>query len=695
MAKNNGYSFEAGKYNPTTQTDVIPELEKSNQELRNSEINYSNELRDRDQQIIDRDRAFFKQLGTLSTKINDWADSKYAKDKEEQLARGAYLAIINPASEEEIAALRDQEFGLQDAHLKVNEIANQIEEETGSFEQAQSFRELSGWEQYAYVKGSLQNEAKDYTDFKNNIKSQIKVVIDGREVNYDNAANDAERSSLDAKVKFEFSKKFLGVNPVLLNDTVGKEIQKIDDADFEEARKERDEKAKAFEKKKELSKILINVTDDPAASSDYADFWVQKNKGLFGGTQGARLQYADNLVALVEAGQLNLTDALNMIDQQFYHSGNKRMEKMSVYKEWEDLEDRLKDANTTYYSNKKDDDKAQALAQSDLLFEQVENGAVLTVEQKQNYYKNRMKQFPDVPLTDKEEFILYGYRDDDVMRQELAQKAEVYGGVTERDLRQASPDVRREFKDRMIPAGDKQITTINSLGQADRAFITDHVKGAAKITGELDVKSTTYYALLVGAEREFLTAYNSALIAGNDPMTAMNAAKQHLVTKTTDDVWISENSQYNVYDRDKEYETKFAEGLSQVQPEDAGFARRLLSAPVEVKEDLLKWANAGGKGIVPYYYQTLANRNNIIPRELAWRQAEIMGYEGQTPDISKEAEKFDYPISLLKMFLKNPTKNKQKRLAIDAPGYVKGEYKPSEYYPINEVHPYEEEEDID
>ena len=79
MAKNNGYSFEAGKYNPTTQTDVIPELEKSNQELRNSEINYSNELRERDQQIIDKDRAFFKQLGTLSTKINDWADSEENK----------------------------------------------------------------------------------------------------------------------------------------------------------------------------------------------------------------------------------------------------------------------------------------------------------------------------------------------------------------------------------------------------------------------------------------------------------------------------------------------------------------------------------------------------------------------------------------------------------------------------------------
>ena len=50
---------------------------------------------------------------------------------------------------------------------------------------------------------------------------------------------------------------------------------------------------------------------------------------------------------------------------------------------------------------------------------------------------------------------------------------------------------------------------------------------------------------------------------------------------------------------------------------------------------------------------------------------------------------------MVHLFLNKPTKNKKKRLEIEAPGYVNGVYNPSEYYGTNEVHPYEDDEDID
>ncbi len=320
----------------------------------------------------------------------------------------------------------------------------------------------------------------------------------------------------------------------------------------------------------------------------------------------------------------------------------------------------------------------------------------MTVEQKRNYLKGRNNEFPNIPLSDTEQYILYGYRDDETMRIELNQKVVTFGGVTERDLRHASPDIRKEFKNQMLPSGNEQISTINSLGQTDRAFVTDAVKNAAKITGELDVKSLTYYSLLRASEAEFVDVYNQTLKATGNPVDALNAAKQHLATITRDDGWIAENSEYKVYQRDDEYERKLVEAQRQVKPKDAGYTTRLLSAPLEVKDELLRWANAGGKGIVPYYYQKLASDNGILPRELAWRQAEMLpGFEGQSPDINKEGSKLPIPMWLLKGYLKKPTKNKSKRLAIDAPAYVDGEYKPDEYYKTEQVHPYEEEEHID
>ena len=96
MTQNNGYGFTPGIYDPVVQTDVIPETEKSNQRILQSENNLLNELRERDQDIVDNSRKMFEQLGTLSGKLKNWVDAKYEKDKEEALARGAYQALINP-----------------------------------------------------------------------------------------------------------------------------------------------------------------------------------------------------------------------------------------------------------------------------------------------------------------------------------------------------------------------------------------------------------------------------------------------------------------------------------------------------------------------------------------------------------------------------------------------------------------------
>ena len=129
-----------------------------------------------------------------------------------------------------------------------------------------------------------------------------------------------------------------------------------------------------------------------------------------------------------------------------------------------------------------------------------------------------------------------------------------------------------------------------------------------------------------------------------------------------------------------------------MKPEDGtqgtvGYATTLLEAPKEHKEQLQAWAAAGGKGPVPYYYRALANDNNILPRDLAWRQASILGYEGQW-DEKAELGKFNVPKSMITMFLCKPTGCKWDRFKIDVEELEKEDNE-------DEVHPYEENEDID
>ena len=193
-----GYSFTPGKYDTTEQIDVVPEQEKSNARILASEEQFLEEMNARDDALVENTRKNWESLSNLSSKMASFIKTKAEQDKKDKLQAGAALAIKIPASAADIAALVEQEDGLKDSHLKISQIADRIEEETGSVELAEQFRNLSGWEQYAYVKASLTRAAGNYTAFKNERRANAKITLkDGTVVTYENA-NEAQRNSLDS-----------------------------------------------------------------------------------------------------------------------------------------------------------------------------------------------------------------------------------------------------------------------------------------------------------------------------------------------------------------------------------------------------------------------------------------------------------------------------------------------------------------
>ena len=684
----NPYQFSPGKYDPVTQTDVVDEQAKSNQRVLDSELQFLDEMNERDDALVEKTRSEWESLTNLSSSFAGWLEKKAEKDKKEKLQKGSYLALITPASKEDIKALTDRENGLKDSHLRINEIANRIEETTGSYELAQQFRNLSGWEQYAYVKASLVKAANGYGDFKNEARNTTFIKdAAGNEIGYDDNPTASQQAQLNAKVRFKFAEQFIGVNEELLSATVGTEILKIDAADDEEAQKTRDENAKKFAKEKELNAIESLFVSDPAQSRANVDFWIESNIGNYKGVSGARMALRTKVVELVQNGDLSLIKARAMVKELVYHSGDKKGVSLEKWKEFEGFDDELVEANAKWQQKRLDTDTATVKANAEALRDELTNtDTVLTVDQKKQYLKRRFEEFPDVPLSADEQFIIYGYRDDDTMRSILLQKAETFGGITAKDLEHASPTIRNEFKDQLLPDGNQQLISINSLGTDDKKFVTDMVSNSAKSTGALDAKNLQYYALLAATEEVYVKAYNDALVTTGNPIQARDLAQTAIVTKHSQQTWVDENSNFVETERDAEYEKKLVFAQRQVEPETGGYATRLLEAPQAVKDELSKWAAAGGKGPVPYYYQKLANDNNILPRELAWRQAGILGYEGQW-DEKAEVAKFNIPKNMLLMFLNKPTKNKKKRFEIDVNNYDKDN--------TDEVHTYEDYEEID
>jgi len=685
-----GYSFTPGKYEKTVQTDVVPEQEKSNARILASEEKFLQEMSDRDDALVEKTRSEWESLSNLSSTFGNWLKEKAEKDKKDKLQAGAALAIKVPASAEDISALVAQEDGLKDAHLKINEIANRIEEETGSFELAEQFRNLSGWEQYAYVKASLTRAAGGYQDFKNERRANTTITRkDGTVIDYDNA-NESERNGLDAKIRHEFSEQFIGVNEKLLAATVAPEVKKVDETEIADARQDRNTKAKKFKIQKELDAIETGISGDPAEAVKYANFWVENNVGNYGGLTGARLAFRSKVVSLVDNGEIPLYVAQNLISQTFYHKGDKKDVTLLKFKEFAGIEDELIAANTNYLSKKKDDEKFIIESNAAAIRKEIEDsGTAMTVEQKQDYLAKRRAEYPDQPLNADELSFLYGYRDDGTMRQELLIKVEAFGGITETDLKHASPALRIEMKNagHLVAEAGTQITNLNQVPQAEKKKLDDLVSNSAKSTGTLEAKNLQYYALMDASEDIYIQAYNSAIKAGVDPTTAHAQAFTAVRDLHTNGEWVDANSQFKGTTRDNEYETKLVNAKRQLDPENAGYVTRQLAAPVEQQEELKRWAAEGGKGQVPYYYRAICKGTNILPRDLAWKQATIMGYEGQFDE--NEIKEFKIPKSMITLFLNNnPTKNGFKRFSTDV---ETAENEDNE----EEVHPYEENEDYD
>ena len=151
------------------------------------------------------------------------------------------------------------------------------------------------------------------------------------------------------------------------------------------------------------------------------------------------------------------------------------------------------------------------------------------------------------------------------MRGELNQIVSTFGGITEKNLEFASPTIRKEFANELIPDAQQQLISINSLPEKDLKFITDMVAHGSKNTGALDAKSLNYWALLTETERVFVQAYNTELAVSKNPEFALAQANDAIKLKFDDTEWIDENSQYKMADKNEEYKRKMIIAQKQVK----------------------------------------------------------------------------------------------------------------------------------
>ena len=137
-----------------------------------------------------------------------------------------------------------------------------------------------------------------------------------------------------------------------------------------------------------------------------------------------RRAYADVLYNAVLEGDIPLHQALATVQHGILHRGTKKTENMTVFKEWRDLEGRLMEADAKRRKEKEGVEEAAILSRIEA-FKTIENP---TIETRAAFIRKLRNDFRGVSIPDEGYNIVYGYKDDDTMKQILARKEAANGG---------------------------------------------------------------------------------------------------------------------------------------------------------------------------------------------------------------------------------------------------------------------------
>jgi len=304
-------SDSGGKFDPVTQIDRIPAIDRRDRRLSQAEdqafrqLQANNKTRQINAQRLGKD---LEALAEFSKTLNQQLAEDVKARNEAEMQEGIMEAYYEGVSPEEQGQFKQDETALRETGAAANKLAEQVEEQTGDVFVADRFRSMSGWKKYGYAQGMVQQAAVNYATYVAAAKEDAQIVINGEVVTFENANNPEEYAALQEQVNRKFLADFVGVNPLLLNEYLFPQMQKIQKRDAlnwaEQQRQERQQ-----ELLDGRTNDVINTVSSPNASAqDMSDFILQHPKGANAGKR----ELATIITQGLKDGTINGEDVLRI-----------------------------------------------------------------------------------------------------------------------------------------------------------------------------------------------------------------------------------------------------------------------------------------------------------------------------------------------------------------------------------------------
>jgi len=671
------FNISGQSVNPEEIVDIIPEQEKSDRQIQQSEERYFDQLKQVNEDKLRNDAKMYEGLADLSSSFGDFLkkkQEKYRADREAEISLEILTRGVSPELEAQFRGDRDKLF---EDDLATQEFASKYEQETGDSITAQEFRKMAGWEKYMVAEQYALQKAKDYDQYVYQAyeTTKIDVIRDGQPVSVGHMDNLSlqEQAALDTKIKFEYAKQFAGLNPALVATVVKPEIDKFDDMRRKKQAVAREENyqievAASDSKMIQTGFVTANPEDGHQLAHDWAARYAARNRTTIG---AGRRAFADNLVDLVSQNAITYGEAMSIVNHEIT-ARDGSIKTMGSWKEWAGLEGELAGAAKKGQAAR-DEAKENSIAADLSVINELEAPTNEQKAQLYAYYKDKYDGYVPIELSD----ALKGHLPDDVAEDMIAQSIRYQGGVYDFEMENVSTEVYNKYKDKILTTG--ALVPGTDLHDTAAKFLKAYTdEGTGDTFGSTETASVEWLNLYAGLEEVFNNAYKQATVRDGQiigrPEDGMRAGQAAVEKVLSNERTVDAMMNPDLDPSDNTYSRSIQKGMT--QSANGQWRKQKINADKTSQQELLMWSKTPLKQSrdIPDYYRDLAMRIGVNPIDLANSQLKFYGEE--VTDTPKENNKND---KILNLIYKFPTRSRITRARLEDEGQGEQNLKTSIY----------------
>jgi acyl-CoA-binding protein len=665
-------------FDPIKQPNIVPELDRERARQLRSEQAYLQGMRRNAEVEVQNARQFGKgleavgqglgKLAQFSTTLHNKLVEQQDRENAEAVERGMMMAYTDGTDTSEVDALESE---LQSVDQKVQKAADTYEQEGGDIFTSERIRSLSQYERVGYEKSKAQMGATEYPAFYASVKDQVTIQTEDGVVGYSTVGlKPEERAALDAKVRSEFLKPYMGMNPAFLNKYLFPQMRRFEAGEASKFATAEAARIKSNRIEQAKDRFYIGMNADPGNTFlEMSD----NSSGMFSSQKEARTAAINLVQSYLEDDNIPIQDRIKAYESlhghQFMHRG---MGQTTVGKAFgrdfsklEQVLDSVKSEGARRSSNERkiieEEFRVEFESQVKTL---AENGGSIRefeiddIEQKAEQLLGYVPSYIKNYKTAED-------RDNESDRERLLSIRQTRRYLMESDLKGVSAKIYQEFNNMVKEDESLAKMPQEYTQQADEQIKGQLVDSFRSQIGDADSRTGFFVDNKQRAERAYHRKVKENLLKGMSQDDAHNDAIRS----------VRENIKVGTYTKDDyskpDYRNSENFGKAQKFLRESGedaWRTQQLPGTNDAMLKLMDFADTGVGDIPLIYRQIAENYKGVTAYDIADAQLKASGHSGlEKPPIEQEIDKASPEVQQLLRF--KPSSNRTRR-AFTEPGQI-------------------------